>query len=637
MLSRLNDWPLSRKMLLAFSTLFIGFAAMATTAYIAEARFAADAEQTNRRGLVATAALARVQDQIKQYRILVFAHVNRISEEDRINTEERMVKAHDTLHQAMDDYATAAELDQRPDSAVAKDFAALEQAVDNLEATNEQLLVISANESRETAIQFLRTDAKEASHAAIEAVDLLVTEVVETRQAAYEETRHFGEMMRLTSILLSLLGIGALAAIWVGLTKSFANPLANLAATTEQLADGADIPVPSMNREDEVGQIARAVDGFRLAAAERTATAKRESEEQKIVTEALSNNLLLLSEGDLTAQVKSDFPPAYAALKTNFNVAVTRLRELIAAADESVGAIGTGSREIAQASEDLARRTESNAASLEETSASLTQIDERLRASAEYGQRTLSRADSAITIVKGGRSIADGAVQAMSRVSESAKGIDAVIEGLDKIAFQTRVLAMNAAVEAGRAGEAGRGFAVVADLVSALAMRAEEEAKTARDQLTVTQADIGTAVEAVQRVDGALAEITEGVGEVHELLGTMAADNQTQSAAVTEISSAIGSMDQTTQQNAAMVEETSAAARNLLSEVAALAERSSVFNIGDAGSKSKAGKPAISVTVPAKQVATTSLPARKDEYVSPVAALPSADTAGLDADDWHDF
>ena len=147
-----------------------------------------------------------------------------------------------------------------------------------------------------------------------------------------------------------------------------------------------------------------------------------------------------------------------------------------------------------------------------------------------------------------------------------APQIDSVIEGLDKIAFQTRVLAMNAAVEAGRAGEAGRGFAVVADLVSALAMRAEEEAKLARDQLTVTQTDIGTAVGAVERVDGALADITEGVSEVHSLLGTMATDNQTQSSSVTEISSAISSMDQSTQQNAAMVEETSAASHTLTQE-----------------------------------------------------------------------
>jgi methyl-accepting chemotaxis protein len=139
-------------------------------------------------------------------------------------------------------------------------------------------------------------------------------------------------------------------------------------------------------------------------------------------------------------------------------------------------------------------------------------MDERLRASAVAAATTVERADGAITTVSGGRSVADQAVQAMGRVSESAKGIDSVIEGLDKIAFQTRVLAMNAAVEAGRAGDAGRGFAVVADLVSALAMRAEEEAKRARDQLTVTQSDIVCAVEMVQKVDGALADISGDVG-----------------------------------------------------------------------------------------------------------------------------
>ena len=224
-------------------------------------------------------------------------------------------------------------------------------------------------------------------------------------------------------------------------------------------------------------------------------------------------------------------------------------------------------------------------------------------------------------------------MQAMSRVSESAKGIDDVIEGLDKIAFQTRVLAMNAAVEAGRAGDAGRGFAVVADLVSALAMRAEEEAKRARDQLSVTQADIGTAVQAVQKVDGALADISTGVGEVHQLLGRIATDNQAQSTAVTQISAAIGTMDQSTQQNAAMVEETSAAARNLTSEVAALSDRAARFTIGK---KTPARSPIVSAQPAARRVPSKGTVAKVPVAAIAQASMVSAQAAAA-ADDWATF
>lgn len=293
---------------------------------------------------------------------------------------------------------------------------------------------------------------------------------------------------------------------------------------------------------------------------------------------------------------------------------------------ESAAAIRTGSGEIAQASEDLARRTESNAASLEETAASVTQIDGRLKASATAASKTVERADQAISTVGGGRAVADEAVQAMGRVSESAKGIDSVIEGLDKIAFQTRVLAMNAAVEAGRAGDAGRGFAVVADLVSALAMRAEEEAKRARDQLTVTQTDIVTAVEAVTKVDGALANISSDVGQVHELLATMAADNQAQSAAITQISAAIGTMDQATQQNAAMVEETSAAARNLAAEVTGLTDQAGRFNTGRPGATAQraSAKPAPAAKTPSFGGPSKPLP-------------PAAIPALVRSEEWNEF
>ncbi len=354
--------------------------------------------------------------------------------------------------------------------------------------------------------------------------------------------------------------------------------------------------------------------------------------ERNAAITATGSALNALAAGDLTNTLNG-LPESFAPLEVSYNDALNQLRDLIGAVSQSTTTIRTGSHEIAQASEDLARRTESNAASLEETAASVTQMDGRLRASASAASRTVERADQAITTVGGGRTVADEAVQAMGRVSESAKGIDNVIEGLDKIAFQTRVLAMNAAVEAGRAGDAGRGFAVVADLVSALAMRAEEEAKRARDQLTVTQTDIVTAVDAVTKVDGALAEILGDVTQVHELVATMASDNQAQSEAITQISATIGTMDQSTQQNAAMVEETSAAARSLATEVGALADRANRFQIGQGhrnGHASAAQRP----NEPARRDFVT-----PEAYASPVKPLPVAAISSMVRrdDDWNSF
>ncbi|QIG81673.1 methyl-accepting chemotaxis protein [Stakelama tenebrarum] len=406
--------------------------------------------------------------------------------------------------------------------------------------------------------------------------------------------------------------------------KAIADPYVTTVVRMEALAAGdLDSHIEFTDYEDCVGRMTKAMFTFRDTARDQLASAA----EQSAVVAEFSAQLERLSGGDLTAAITSDFKGDYVTLKSNYNKALESLRALIGTVIASTAAIRTGSQEIAQASENLARRTESNAASLEETAASIAQMDGRLKATAAAAERTVDRADGAISTVKGGRDIADEAVRAMGRVSESAKGIDSVIEGLDKIAFQTRVLAMNAAVEAGRAGEAGRGFAVVADLVSALAMRAEEEAGRARDQLTETQGDIETAVGAVERVDAALSAITEGVSQVHGLLGDMAADNQAQAGAITEISSAVTSMDQATQQNAAMVEETSAAARSLTSEVDTLAAQASTFVITQAAGTRGAARPAIAMPSRTAQIVANARPA--------LAAVPARQPA--DADDWASF
>tara|TARA_B100000678_G_scaffold69358_1_gene56867 strand:- start:423 stop:2186 length:1764 start_codon:yes stop_codon:yes gene_type:complete len=379
-------------------------------------------------------------------------------------------------------------------------------------------------------------------------------------------------------VVLAILAVVAIAFSIFIITRKVVHPITNLSNVVHDLAKSGDGQLPHLEQKDEIGDMARAVDAFLNAVLEKErAAAAITAREQKMVTDTLADGLSALAAGDLTAEVTADYPPAYAALKSNYNDAVKSLRTLIENVVKGTTSIRMSSGEIAQSSESLARRTESNAANLEQTSAALAQMNDRISRGAAAAKDTAKSANEANGVVHDGRSLAEQAMQAMGRVQESAEGIDTVIEGLDKIAFQTRVLAMNAAVEAGRAGEAGRGFAVVADLVSALAMRAEEEAGSAREQLTTTQEEVGNAVGTVKRVDEALEQISSSVGNVNQLLETMAADNQAQASAISEIVTAVSDMDNSTQQNAAMVEETSAASRQLASEVTVLAEEAGHF------------------------------------------------------------
>ncbi|WP_026359364.1 HAMP domain-containing methyl-accepting chemotaxis protein [Sphingomonas sp. PR090111-T3T-6A] len=630
MLDALNNWRLTRKMFFAFALIAMVMAGLGLTAVVSNRVIDAASRDNAERDVPTTASLARIVGYVREYRILMFAHLNARNPAETAEMEERVAGNHANMVKELQTLSGIA----NPD--LSGDIAKLKSDIEKLEEVNARTLALSRMGNPAATLDLLKSDGKRASHTVLDDGSDLLQKAIDGSNAAHAKASSFASLMHYVMLALILASIGFLAFIWKLLNDTFVEPLGELTNATVELAEGALVDVPHSDRADELGEIAKAVDQFRLMAVAKQEAEEAVSKEKALVTSKLGSGLASLSSGDLTVELSSDFPASVGSLRTDFNEAIVKLREMIGSVSDTAAGIRTGSDEIAQAAEDLARRTESNAASLEETSAALAQIDDRLKATAKAAARTVERADQAIATVGGGRSIADEAVQAMERVRASATGIDSVIEGLDKIAFQTRVLAMNAAVEAGRAGDAGRGFAVVADLVSSLAMRAEEEAKRARDQLTVTQTDIVTAVSAVERVDGALADISGDVSEVHSLLGTMATDNQAQSAAITQISAAVGSMDQATQQNAAMVEETSAAARNLSREVNSLAEQAALFKVRNSSAPvaRKAEKPAAK---PRPETAPRA-------YVSPVKALPAVAQAGgrsvgPDAgnDDWSDF
>lgn len=412
------------------------------------------------------------------------------------------------------------------------------------------------------------TALEEGMEAASEAIERNATDTAAAAQRL--------EWIAFVLICAALLA-SAIAALVVGraVRTRLVAPLLGLIAAMRRMSAGdraVEVAVPDDG--SELATLAGAIAEFRDQLADAEAETRAQA---RLIVESLGTGLRQMARGDLSHRIDINLQPPFAALRTDYNAAVGALRDLIGQVGQGAATIRVGSGEIARAADDLARRTELSAASLGTTAHALADMDNRLKATAQAAAATVARADGAIETVAAGRTVADDAVSAMRRVAESAERIDTVIEGLNKIAFQTRVLAMNAAVEAGRAGEVGRGFAVVADLVSALARRAEEEAAQAREQLTATQQDVLAAAASVERVDGALAAITTDVEQVHRLLADMADDNAAQASAIGDITAEIDKMDLATQQNAAMVEQTSAAARQLSDEVAQLDEHAARF------------------------------------------------------------
>ncbi|MGA3008781.1 MAG: methyl-accepting chemotaxis protein [Terracidiphilus sp.] len=272
--------------------------------------------------------------------------------------------------------------------------------------------------------------------------------------------------------------------------------------------------------------------------------------------------------GDLTASLNVGTHDEVGRMATALNGAVERLNSTMQEVADNAANASSSSQQLAAASEAIASGAQEQAASLEETSSSLEQISAAVRMSAENALK-------ASDLASGSRQSADrgqestSAVAAMADISAASAKISDIISTVDEIAFQTNLLAVNAAVEAARAGDEGRGFAVVASEVRSLAQRSASAAKEIK----------GLIQDSLRKVDRG----SELVNRVTKLVGEIAHTSAEQSAGIEQVNTAMTQMDQVTQSNSAQTEELSATAESLSEQAAHLLELISTFTLSAGG------------------------------------------------------
>jgi methyl-accepting chemotaxis protein len=304
----------------------------------------------------------------------------------------------------------------------------------------------------------------------------------------------------------------------------------------------------------------------------------------------IAAGLARLADNDLQHRVEQPLDPAFEKLRVDFNHSVGRLQSAVRQVAVSATTIQTGIDEISASSDDLSRRTEQQAASLEETAAALDEITATVARSAEGARRAMEAASSARADAAKSGEVMNEAIAAMGEIDKSSDQITQIIGVIDEIAFQTSLLALNAGVEAARAGDAGRGFAVVAQEVRALAQRSADAAKEIKRLIVSSSDQVKRGVRLVGETDVALGAIVTKVGEIDALISEMAHSSQEQATGLGQVNSAVNQMDRVTQQNAAMVEQTTAAAANLKAEADAMTRLMAEFNAGALGEAPRPGR-----------------------------------------------
>ena len=246
--------------------------------------------------------------------------------------------------------------------------------------------------------------------------------------------------------------------------------------------------------------------------------------------------------GNLRAEPQVDYKGDFALIRTSLDTIIQSMNETILGFEAAASRLAEMSEELNGQSGQLQHASVEQTKSTEELVQEVAHVKERLASVTNSSNQTRTKTGEIAQCIQEANTRMDALSEAMDGISANAQKITQIAKSIEDIAFQTGILAINASVEAARAGSAGKGFAVVAEEVRQLASRSSEAAQSAADTVNSTRAMIQAGVKLTADTAGSLQDISAVSSQIGGITDQLVAAVQGQESALAIMEERIGTI-----------------------------------------------------------------------------------------------